>query len=155
MPIKRPSQKKPAGLKKPAKSGGRKAAVKSSPAKKPAIPSHDSSDSMGTTLVLGGVSPNSGADCDGDPGNDVAALPPIVFPLPDDEIPTSLPVPLPAVDLDDDREPSRFAIECAPNGWLMEWDLLSRPQQLYIWAHHESIQLYPVAGGDTPGHEQA
>ena len=157
--MKRPSQKKPAAadVKKPAKAvaKARKPAGKSSATKKPATPSHASSDSMGTTLVLGGVSPHSGAGCDDDQGNDVPALPPIVFPLPDDVIPTSLPGPLPAVDLDDDREPSRFALECAPCGWLMEWDLLSRPQQLYIWAHHESIDLYPVAGGDTAGHKQA
>ena len=132
-------------MKKPAKSGARKAAVKSSAAKKPATPSHASSDSMGTTLVLGGVSPHSGAGCDDDQGNDVIALSQNVF----------LSGPLPAVDLDDDREPSRFALDCAPCGWLMEWDLLSRPQQLYIWAHHESLQLYPVAGGDTAGHKQA
>ena len=158
--MKRPSQKKPAaaGVKKPAKAvaKARKPAGKSAPAKKPATPSHASSDSMGTTLVLGEVSPHSG--CDDDQGNDipaVPAVPPSVFPLPDDVIPTSLPGPLPDVDLDDGREPSIFALECAPCGWLMHWDLLSRPQQLYIWAHHESIELYPVAGGDTAGHKQA
>ena len=67
--------KKTAGLKKPAKPGARKAAVNCSAAKKPATPSHASSDSMGTTLVLGGVSPHSGAGCDDDQGNDVVALP--------------------------------------------------------------------------------
>ena len=41
----------------------------------------------------------------------------LFFLLPDDEIPTSLPVPLPAVDLDDDREPSRFAYECGSK-WM-------------------------------------
>ena len=77
------------------------------------------------------------------------------FPLPDDVIPTSLPGPLPAVDLDDGREPGRFALDCAPCGWLMEWDLMTREQRLYVWAHHDSLDLYPVAGGDAAGHKQA
>ena len=67
---------------------------------------------------------------------------------------TSLPGPLPAVDPNEDREPSVFAYECAPCGWLMEWDLVTREQQLYVWAHHRSLDLYPVAGGDTAGHKQ-
>ena len=157
MPMKRPSQKKPAaaGVKKPAKAvaKARKPAGKSSASKKPAAPSHASSDSMGTTLVLGGVSPLSGNGFD-DVVEDVA-LAPIVFPLPDDVIPTSLPGPLPAVDLDDDREPTAFAQQCAPCGWLMEWDLMTREQQLYVWAHHRSLDLYPVQGSPAAGHKQA
>jgi len=155
--MKRPSQKKPAAavVKKPAKAvaKAKKPAGKSSTTKKPATPSHASSDSMGTTLVLGGVSPLSGNGFD-DMVEDVVPPSPIVFPLPDDVIPTSLPGPLPAVDLDDDREPSAFAQQCAPCGWLMEWDLMTREQQLYVWAHHESLDLYPVQGGHAAGHKK-
>lgn len=157
MPMKRPSQKKPAAavVKKPAKAvaKAKKPAGKSPTTKKPATPSHASSDSMGTTLVLGGVSPLSGNGFD-DMVEDVVPPSPIVFPLPDDVIPTSLPGPLPAVDLDDDREPSAFAQQCAPCGWLMEWDLMTREQQLYVWAHHESLDLYPVQGGHAAGHKK-
>ena len=94
-----PPKKKSWFEKKTAKSGARKAAVNCSAAKKPATPSHASSDSMGTTLVLGGVSPHFGAGCDDDQGTNVVALSQMVFPLPDDVIPTALPGPLPAVDL--------------------------------------------------------
>ena len=50
---------------------------------------------MHTTLVLGGVSPHSVCDSDADDGNHdhVVALPPRVFPLPEDVIPASLPGP--------------------------------------------------------------
>lgn len=117
--MKRPSQKKPAAavVKKPAKAvaKAKKPAGKSPTTKKPATPSHASSDSMGTTLVLGGVPPLSGNGFD-DMVEDVVPPSPIVFPLPDDVIPTSLPGPLPAVDLDDDREPTAFAQQCAPCG---------------------------------------
>lgn len=147
MPQKKPAQRKPAGVKKPAKSG--KPAMK-----KPAGSGSRSpdSDSMGTTLVLGGVSPINESDVVGalDPlVGEIGPLP--VFPLPGEEIPTSLPGPLPHCDLDEDREPSRFAQTYAPVGCLMDWDLMSREQQLYVWAHHESLELYPVVPAGSGG----
>ena len=105
---------------KPAKPGARKPAAKTPEAKKPAAPG---SGSVGTTLELGRVSPLNGVGCD-EEGDDAAASQ-FVFPNPVKKSPKSLPGPLPSVGLDDDREPSRFAQDSAPCGWLMEWDPMS------------------------------
>ena len=143
MPSKRPALKKPSAKAKHVPSK-KKPAAKSS--KKPAgCRTSVSPDSMGTTLSLPGLSHQR----DGEVG--AVGYREIVFPLPDEVVPASLPGPLPYVDLDDDREPSSFAQQHAPHGWLMEWDLMSREQQLYVWAHHDSLDLYPTTGGhETP-----
>ena len=84
---------------------------------------------MGTTLVLGGVSPHSGAGCDDDQGTNVVALSQMVFPLPDDVIPTSLPG------------------EAFSTSWLMT----SHDHPLLIKSQHGS-DLGTSSGGSLSGH---
>lgn len=140
MPTKKPALKRPAAKAKHVPSKKKPAAKTST---NPAgCRTSVSSDSMGTTLSLPGLSPQRDGQAEG-----LLVYNEMVFSLPDEVVPASLPGPLPSVDFNDDREPSSFAQQHAPEGWLMEWDLMTREQQLYVWANHRSLDLYPTTGG--------
>ena len=75
------------------------------------------------------------------------------FPAAGDEIPAAFPGVMPDIPAWQ-HSPSPFAVAVAPNGWLDQWDLMTRDQQLFVWQYPEGIipaNVYEPQPGDVCG----
>ena len=114
-------------MKKPAMAAKKPASVSSSTKKKPAVSTCDTTRAVAMD-----------SDCFSDEPYVPTYNAEFDFPAAGDVIPDAFPGVLPDIPAAQ-HSPSPFAVAVAPTGWLDEWDLLSRAQQLYVWKYPEGI----------------
>ena len=114
-------------VKKPAMAMKKPASVSSSVKKKPAVSTSDTSRAVAMD-----------SDCCSEASYVPTYNAEFDFPAAGDVIPDAFPGVMPDIPAAQ-HSPSPFAVAVAPTGWLDQWDLMSREQQLFVWKYPEGI----------------
>ena len=129
-------------VKKPAMAMKKPASMSSSSNKKPAVPKSDTTRAVAMD-----------SDCFSEEPYVPTYNAEYDFPAAGDVIPDAFPGVMPDIPAWQ-HSPSPFAVAVAPTGWLDQWDLMTRDQQLFVRKNPEGIfacNLYEPQPGDVCG----